>query len=110
MSTPAKKKNARDILEDDIEGYLIDCIESAGGECLKLRPPNGRGFPDRACKLRGFDTFYVETKRPVGGKIAVHQRRWAKRLRAAGSLVFFASNRAEIDAVLTKIKKNKKAP
>ena len=110
MSIRSKNKNARDILEDDTEGYLVGCIEGEGGECLKLRPPNGRGFPDRTCKLQGFDTFYIETKRPVGGKITVHQKRWAKRLRAAGSLMFFASTRADIDAALAEVKKSKKAP
>lgn len=110
MSIRNAKKNARDILEDDTEGYLVECIEAEGGECLKLRPPTGRGFPDRTCKLPDYDTFYVETKRPVGGKITVHQKKWAKRLRAAGSFVFFASTRTEIDEVLTLVKKNAKAP
>ena len=97
MST---KKNARDILEDDTEGYLVECIEVLGGMCLKLRPPTGRGFPDRTCKVPDADTFYVETKRPVGGKITPHQKQWAKDLRASGSLVFFAATRAEVDALL----------
>lgn len=110
MSTQKQKTTARDILEDDTEGYLVECIEGQGGECLKLRPPSGKGFPDRTCKLQGFDTFYVETKRPVGGKISIHQKRWAVRLRAAGSLVFFASTRAEVDAALALMKKNNKAP
>lgn len=105
MSTVSKNKNAKNILEDDTEGYLVDCIEGDGGECLKLRPPTGRGFPDRTCKLQGYDTFYVETKRPVGGTITIHQKRWAARLRAAGSLVFFASTRAEVDAALDVVRK-----
>jgi len=103
MST-RKKKDAKDILEDDTEGYLVECIEALGGECLKLRPPTGRGFPDRTCVVPDVDTFYVETKRPVGGDITIHQKRWAATLRAAGALVFFASTRAEIDAILENIK------
>ena len=91
-------------LEDDTEDYLVASVEDLGGECLKLRPPRGRGFPDRTCKIPRRDTFYVETKRPVGGDITIHQKRWAATLRAAGALVFFASTRAEIDAILENIK------
>jgi len=96
----SKTKKPGDILEDDIEGYLVSSIEALGGECLKLRPPRGRGFPDRTCKIPGRDTFYVETKRPVGGVITKQQKEWAKRLRAAGSLVLFVSTRAEVDTIL----------
>ena len=103
MSTGKKK---RDILEDDTEGYLVERVEALGGLCLKLRPPTGRGFPDRTCKIPGADTFYVETKRPVGGKITPHQKQWAKDLRAAGSLVFFAATRAEVDAFILEVTKN----
>lgn len=96
-------KSQRHILEDDIEGYLVSSIEALGGECLKLRPPRGRGFPDRTCKIPSRDTFYVETKRPVGGVISKHQQAWAERLRAAGSLVLFASTQAEVDTILRAI-------
>jgi len=104
LSTPKSKKADKDILEDDTEGYLVERIEALGGECLKLRPPTGRGFPDRTCIVPDVDTFYVETKRPVGGDITIHQKRWAVRLRAAGALVFFVSTRAEVDAILENVK------
>lgn len=110
MSKSQHRIKMKATLEDDTENYLVASIEDLGGECLKLRPPRGRGFPDRTCKIPGRDTFYVETKRPVGGVITKHQKEWAKRLRAAGALVFFASTHAEIDALIDTVKKNKKAP
>jgi len=92
------------ILEDDIENYLVEQVEALGGLCLKLRPPVGRGYPDRTCMIPDQPVFLVETKRPKGGRITVHQRAWKRKLLGVHISVYFASNRNEVDFILGKYK------
>ena len=73
-----------DILEKEIEAKLRDRTIAAGGQCLKWVCPGWKGVPDRIVLMPGGRTIFVETKRPVGGKLSKMQKWWAKRLTALG--------------------------
>lgn len=74
-------------------------IEARGGLCLKLRPPTGRGFPDRVVLLAG-RCWFIEFKRPKLGVIATQQTTWRRLLTLAGFGVYFCDDDAQFDAAL----------
>lgn len=89
-------------LERQTESYLIDTIYKLGGMCLKFGVPGVRGYPDRLCRLPGAaDGFFVELKRPKGGRLSKLQPIRHAELRAIGYRVYVCKDREEIDAVLT---------
>lgn len=90
-------------LERAIEDVLVDAVEALGGKALKLRPPTGRGFPDRTCLHRG-RTAFVEVKRPVGGRFAKHQAEWFKELVTTGFACFRVSDERDIEYVIDFLK------
>lgn len=85
--------------EDTIEVYLVAQAARYGGAALKLRPPKGRGFPDRTVALPGEWVAFVEVKRPAGGRVAKHQTTWGRDLVAYGQRFFIVSTYAEVDAI-----------
>ena len=86
-------------LESALENRCVDKIEAAGGLALKLRPPTGRGFPDRLIFLRG-RVFAVEFKRPKLGVIAAQQLSWRRLLTLAGFGVYVIDNDADFETAL----------
>ncbi len=87
-------------LEDAIEKYLISTIVKLGGLCLKFGVPGVRGYPDRLCILPGGRMFFVELKRPKGGRLAKLQATRRAELEAQGCTVYQAKNRGEVDAII----------
>ena len=77
------------ILEKEIETKLRRMVESHGGKCLKWVCPGWRGVPDRIILLPGGRIFFVETKRPKGGKIDPLQRKWWEWLTRLGFQCYF---------------------
>ena len=61
-------------LEDVVEDALMGGVEALGGLCLKLRMPWFTGIPDRLVLLPGRRFYFVELKRPKGGKLSVRQK------------------------------------
>lgn len=88
-------------LEAALEQRCVAKIEAAGGMALKLRPPTGRGFPDRFIILRG-RVWAVEFKRPKTGVIAAQQTTWRRLLTLAGLGVYFIDNDAGFDEALAR--------
>lgn len=71
-------------LEKDIEKRLKTMVENCGGLCLKWVCPGWSGVPDRIVLLPGGRVFFVETKRPSGGKLSRLQEWWQHKLKALG--------------------------
>lgn len=71
-------------LERDIEKKLRKGVEAQGGRCLKWTCPGWRGVPDRIVLLPKARIFFVETKRPKGGKLSAMQKKWREWLTALG--------------------------
>lgn len=77
-------------LEKDIEAKLRKTVENRGGVCLKWVCPGWSGVPDRILLLPGGRIYFVETKRPKGGRLEALQKWWKKRLENLGFWVFVA--------------------
>lgn len=75
-------------LEKDIERKLVAMVERHGGRCLKWSCPGWSGVPDRILLLPGGRIYFVETKRPKGGKLSALQLKWRDWITALG---FFCS-------------------
>lgn len=71
-------------LEKDIEKKLRTSIEGRGGRCLKWVCPGWSGVPDRIVLLPGGVIYFVETKRPKGGKLSALQIKWQEWLTRLG--------------------------
>lgn len=74
-------------LEKDIEEKLIKMVKRHGGACLKWVCPGWAGVPDRILLFPGGHVYFVETKRPKGGRLASLQSWWLVKLTSLG---FFA--------------------
>lgn len=85
--------------ECTIEEYLVMCADIYGGKALKLRPPTGRGFPDRTLTLQDAWVAFVEVKRPTGGKVAIQQKKWRDDLKSTGQRHYLVSTFAEVDTI-----------
>ena len=89
----------KSIAESAVETYLEVRAKAYGGKALKLRPPTGRGFPDRTVLLPHRWSAFVEVKRPKGGRIAKHQTTWGEDLRTYGQRFYIVATFAEVDAL-----------
>lgn len=85
--------------EVTIEDYLVAQAERYGGAALKLRPPTGRGFPDRTLILHDNWVAFVEVKRPKGGRVAKQQSEWGESLCEIGQRFYIVSTHAEVDQI-----------
>ncbi len=71
-------------LEKDIERRLVNMVERHGGLCLKWVCPGWSGVPDRIVLLPGGRIYFVELKRPKGGRLSALQRKWREWLLRLG--------------------------
>lgn len=83
-------------LEKDIERKLTAMVERHGGRCLKWVCPGWSGVPDRILLLPGGRVYFVETKRPKGGRLAALQKWWQRQLHGLG---FYAGVAWTVDDV-----------
>ena len=90
----------RKTLELSIEKYLKKEVEAVGGVCLKLNPLWYLGIPDRLCVLPNGALAFVETKRPVGGRLSIPQKMWKKKLTALGCEWHMLSTTQQVDTFI----------
>lgn len=91
-------------LEKDIERKLREMVEGYGGQCRKWVCPGMKGNPDRIVLMPRSRVYFVETKRPKGGRLSPLQKKWHKWLRELGFWVFCIYNEKEIKDFETIIK------
>ena len=85
------------ILEKDIEHKLKILVETKlGGLCLKWVCPGWRGVPDRILLFPGGRVYFVELKRPKGGKVDPLQTWWKRRLEKLGFKVWHVYSADEL--------------
>ena len=83
----------RNPLEKEIEHKLKVLVEGKlGGACLKWVCPGWSGVPDRILLFPGGKVFFVETKRPKGGKVDPLQTWWKRRLEGLGFTIWHVYN------------------
>lgn len=59
--------------ESEVEKHLVWTAASMGGESFKFKSPNHRGVSDRVVMLPSGDTWFIELKKPKGGKLSALQ-------------------------------------
>lgn len=92
--------NVKTIKERWIEDALVRRVHAAGGICEKVTTIGYRGFFDRLVILPGGKIFFVELKRPRGGRMSAHQIQRHKAYRALGGRVEIILNVADIDRLI----------
>lgn len=81
-----------------VEARLRMGVKKRGGIALKLSKLPG--WPDRLILLPMGRVFFVECKRPTGGKLALHQRAAHSLICKLGFKVFVLSNIGDVDSWL----------
>ena len=85
-------------LERDIEQKLCRKVKLHGGLCLKWVCPGWAGVPDRIVLLPGGRICFVETKRPVGGRLSALQKKWHEKLTGKGFRVYVVWKLTDLQA------------
>lgn len=93
-------------LEKSIENRLVKAAKRMKGIAPKLVSPGIAGMPDRLVILPGGRVYFVETKRPRGGKVAPRQGRIMEWLRRLGCNVRVANTDELIDAFIREVGKD----
>ena len=85
-------------LEKEIEQKLKPLVEGKlRGKCLKFVCPGWRGVPDRILLFPGGRVYFVETKRPKGGKVEPLQTWWKRQLEGLGFTVWHVYNTQQLN-------------
>jgi hypothetical protein len=89
------------VKESVVETELVKRVRAIGGICEKTRVLGRRGFFDRVVVLPGNRVMFVELKRPVGGRLSVHQMLRQAQYRALGAVVANVKCSEDIDRLLS---------
>jgi hypothetical protein len=92
------KAKVKEIL---IEMELTKRVTAAGGVCEKVTVPGNRGYFDRVVVMPGNHVFFVEVKRPRGGRLSPHQKHRHAVYRGLGATVAIVKNSEDIDRLLS---------
>lgn len=95
-----KPARAATIKEAVVEAELIARVKRAGGLCEKVQVIGKRGFFDRLVILPGGRVYFVEVKRPAGGRLAPHQIWYMAAFSALDVAIAVVRNSADITALL----------
>jgi hypothetical protein len=86
--------------ENVVERELLRRVLALGGKCEKVQIIGKRGFVDRLVALPGGRIILVEVKRPRGGVVSPHQRKFHREYRALGIVVAIVKTLEDIDLLL----------
>lgn len=92
-------------LEKDLEAKLRKEIQKRGGLCLKWVCPGWSGVPDRIILMPGARVYFVEMKRPKGGRLSALQKWWGNTLRGLGFLHWVIWRQQDLETFLQYIEK-----
>ncbi len=85
------------MLEKHIEDYFVWTVETAGGKTYKFKSPTQRGVADRIACMPNGETWFVELKRPKGGRLAPLQVKFRSDVQALKQNYALLTNQQEID-------------
>ncbi len=90
------------VKEAAVERELRERVLAHGGVCEKIMVIGRRGFFDRLIVLPGPRIVFAEVKRPRGGRVSAHQRKYIDDFKARGVEVAIVKKSEDIDALLKK--------
>ena len=101
VSTSKVKRG--ELLEREIEAYLVERVEALGGMCLKLKDTGRVGFPDRTViwPAYGFARVHFVELKTIGGGYERGQEQYHKDLRKRNATVFTLWTKAQIDGYIS---------
>lgn len=79
-----------------MESYFREEVQKVGALCFKFTSPGTRGVPDRIVVSKK-GVFFVELKRPKGGRLSPHQKRWQMKFEQQEQKIHVIKNREEVD-------------
>lgn len=91
------------ISEVNIEQYLIKEVKKLGGRIYKFVSPGNNGVPDRLILFPYGPVYFVECKRPKGGRVSKLQLAVSRQFAAVGHTVHFVSTYKEVDEFINYI-------
>ena len=91
------------IREETVEKRLKRLCDERGWLCLKLDPSTKKGIPDRMIVAFCGLLYFVELKRPKGGRLEPIQKHWQKDLKYRGQDVCVANTKEAVDALIALI-------
>ena len=83
--------------EREIEKYFVWSVESIGGKTYKFKSTTQRGVSDRIACLPNGHTWFVELKRPRGGRLSPMQEIFAEDVVALKQRYVFLWSKEEIN-------------
>ena len=83
--------------ETEIEKYFIWAVASLGGKSFKFKSINHRGVADRIACLPDGSTWFVEIKRPKGGRLSPLQVLFAQEMAKLNQKYLVLNSKKEID-------------
>jgi hypothetical protein len=83
--------------ESEIEKYFIWAVASLGGKSFKFKSINHRGVADRVACLPDGSTWFVEIKRPKGGRLSPFQVIFAEEMAKLNQKYLVLNSKKEID-------------
>lgn len=84
-----------EMIESQVEQYLVKKVSALGGKAWKFVSPGNAGVPDRLITFNS-NAFFVEVKRPQGKPRAL-QKATVAQIRATGIKVYCISTKAQVD-------------
>lgn len=89
----------KQILESDIERYLVRRVKELGGRAYKFVSPTNRGVADRLIVLPGGRVWFVEVKK-IGGRLSPLQRFFAEEIKALGCNYAIVWTKEDVDVFI----------
>ena len=88
-------------LEKEIEDYFRWVVEKSGGKTWKFTSPSNRGVSDRILCMPDGSTWFVELKRPKGGRLSPLQVLFAADMKRLNQKYVCLWTKDQIDGWLT---------
>lgn len=84
--------------ESEVENLLVWTVERMGGRAYKFASPSQRGVSDRIVCLPNGQTWFIELKRPKGGRLSPLQLIFAGEMKRLNQLYACLWTQEQIDA------------
>ena len=91
------------MLEKEIEDYFVWHVEMMGGKTYKFSSPNYRGVSDRIACIPDGSTWFVELKRPKGGRLSPLQQIFAGEMLSLQQNYALLNTKEEIDGWVKRV-------